>query len=121
MEKSILMILMWYLLFSSEKNLLALDSYEIEKPFIDLFSDFTGKNIHNSEKKKLNASQVLIESMNSGVEENKENGPLILIIGSDLFVYSNKGEKLLTIPIRADSKSGFFEMTAISHIGPTLA
>ncbi len=118
MEKSFLMILMCYLFFTSGKNLLA---YEIEKPFMDLFSDFTGKNLHNSEKKKLNASQVLIDSMNSGVEENKENGPLILIIDSDLFVYTNKGEKLLTLPIRADRKSGFFEMTAISHIGPTLA
>jgi hypothetical protein len=44
-------------------------------------------------------------------------GPLVLAFGSDIYVYESTGGALLSREqFRADRASGFFEMTAISHI-----
>jgi hypothetical protein len=49
-------------------------------------------------------------------------GPLVLVVGSDIFVYeSSGGTQLSQQQFRADRASGFYELTAISHIGPALA
>ena len=43
-------------------------------------------------------------------------------MGSDIYVYnSNSGARLSQERFRADRASGFYELTAISHIGPALA
>ncbi len=49
-------------------------------------------------------------------------GPLVLVVGSSIYVYdSSRGARLAEQPFRADRSTGFYEMTAISHIGPALA
>ena len=44
-----------------------------------------------------------------------------MIVNSDLYVYDSQRKKLLYQAIRAEKDSGFFELTAISHIGPALS
>ena len=49
-------------------------------------------------------------------------GPLVLVVGSDIYVYDTAGgARLGAERFRADRASGFYELTAISHIGPALA
>src|SRR5262249_59977768 len=49
-------------------------------------------------------------------------GPLVLVVGSDIYVYeSSGGARLAHARFRADRSSGFYELTAISHVGPALA
>jgi Domain of unknown function (DUF5624) len=49
-------------------------------------------------------------------------GPLVLVLGSDIDVYeSTDGIRLGLEQFRDDRASGFYELTAISHIGPALA
>jgi hypothetical protein len=49
-------------------------------------------------------------------------GPLALVVGSDIYVYDTAGgARLGAERFRADRASGFYELTAISHIGPALA
>ena len=49
-------------------------------------------------------------------------GPLVLVVGSDIYVYDAAGgARLVAERFRADRASGFYELTAISHIGPALA
>ena len=49
-------------------------------------------------------------------------GPLVLVAVSDIYVYdSRSGARLAQERFRADRASGFYELTAISHIGPALA
>ena len=48
--------------------------------------------------------------------------PLVLVVGSDIYVYNSRsGARLSHDQFRADRTNGFYGMTAISHIGPTLA
>lgn len=52
----------------------------------------------------------------------QSGGPLVLVAGSDLYIYdSRSGARLGHERFRADRASGFYEMTAISHIGPAIA
>jgi len=47
---------------------------------------------------------------------------LVLVVGSDIYVYdSTSGARLGQARFRVDRASGFYELTAISHIGPALA
>ena len=46
----------------------------------------------------------------------------MLVVGSDIYVYDTAGgARLGAERFRADRASGFYELTAISHIGPALA
>jgi hypothetical protein len=49
-------------------------------------------------------------------------GPLVLVMGSDIYLYASTDRALLGhLRFRADRTNGFYELTAISHIGPALA
>jgi hypothetical protein len=46
----------------------------------------------------------------------------VLVVGSDIYVYeSTRGALLTQGQFRADRASGFYELPAISHLGPALA
>jgi Domain of unknown function (DUF5624) len=87
---------------------------------MNLFFDFTG-----SEEPDYPAGQPTLGQMVT--QSAKESaggapGPLVLVVGSDIYVYDTAGgARLGTERFRADRASGFYELTAISHIGPALA
>ena len=95
-------------------------SYTALAEFMNLFFDFTG-----SEEPDYPASQPTLGQMVT--QSAKESaggapGPLVLVVGSDIYVYDTAGgARLGAERFRADRASGFYELTAISHIGPALA
>jgi len=95
-------------------------SYTAPAEFMDLFFDFTG-----SEEPGYPAGQPTLGQMVT--QSAKESaggapGPLVLVVGSDIYVYDTAGgARLGAERFRADRASGFYELTAISHIGPALA
>lgn len=98
---------------------LAESSYSTPKAFMNLYFDFTGAHYSDYPKGKVNASETLINSQ----EANKklDDGPLIIVMDTSIYIYDNNGKKLLDFPMRTNRKNGFFEMTAISHVGPAVA
>ena len=93
-------------------------SYEAPQEFMNLYFDFSGNRNPGYPKGKINASKALIDSRKDQVSDK---GPLIMVIKSMIYVYDHKGKLLLKLPLRASKSNGFFEMTAISHVGPALA
>ena len=95
-------------------------SYTAPAEFMNLFFDFTG-----SEEPDYPAGQPTLGQMVT--QSAKESaggapGPLVLVVGSDIYVYDTAGGvRLGAERFRADRASGFYELTAISHIGPALA
>ena len=95
-------------------------SYTAPAEFMNLFFDFTG-----SEEPDYPAGQPTLGQMVT--QSAKESaggapGPLVLVVGSDIYVYDTPGgARLGAERFRADRASGFYELTAISHIGPALA
>jgi hypothetical protein len=95
-------------------------SYTTPAEFMNLFFDFTG-----SEEPDYPAGQPTLGQMVT--QSAKESaggapGPLVLVVGSDIYVYDTAGgARLGAERFRADRASGFYELTAISHIGPALA
>lgn len=50
------------------------------------------------------------------------DGPLVIVSGDGIFAYDGRDRSLLmAVRTRNDPATGFFEMTAVSHIGPALA
>jgi hypothetical protein len=95
-------------------------SYTAPAEFMNLFFDFTG-----SEEPDYPAGQPTLGQMvTQSVKESAGGapGPLVLVVGSDIYVYDTAGgARLGAERFRADRASGFYELTAISHIGPALA
>src|SRR5271154_2587517 len=66
--------------------------------------------------------QMLTQAETARLGAAASPGPLVLVVGSDIYVYDGaNGARLGQAQFRADRASGFFEMTAISHIGPAIA
>jgi hypothetical protein len=96
-------------------------NYQTPLQFMDLYFDFTGAYDKDYPKSKVNASQALIQSMQERTQDNDAHGPLLLFLDSTLYVYSDSGDKLLEMSLRANRENGFYEMTSLSHVGPALA
>ena len=86
--------------------------------FMDLYEDFIQ---YSSDPSKMGIGQTLTQILDQSKAQESSNAPLILIVNSDLYVYDSQRKKLLYQAIRAEKDSGFFELTAISHIGPALS
>jgi hypothetical protein len=97
--------------------------YSAPTEFMELFFDFTGSNEPDYPADQPTLGQMLTQSVVA--QETARGGaspPLVLVAGSDIYVYdSGSGARLGHEQFRADRTNGFYEMTAISHIGPTLA
>src|SRR5262249_28236090 len=95
-------------------------SYTAPAEFMNLFFDFTGSNEPGYPAGQPTLGQMLTHG---GIaKEGGARGPLVLVVGSDIYVYaSSGGARLAHERFRADRASGFYELTAISHIGPALA
>lgn len=97
-------------------------SYTTPTPFMELFFDLSGNEERDYPRGRPTIGQMLSEAEFGLLRGSAAPGPLILVVGSDIHVYdSGSGTRLAHERFRADRDSGFFEMTAISHIGPAMA
>jgi uncharacterized protein DUF5624 len=97
-------------------------SYSAPTEFMELFFDFTGSDEPGYPSGQPTLGQMLTQSVVAKETAGRAPGPLILVMGSDIYVYdSSGGARLAHERFRADRSSGFYELTAISHIGPALA
>lgn len=96
--------------------------YTTPAPFMQLFFDFTGSDEPDYPAGQPTIGQMLTQAEIARLGPAASAGPLVLVIGSDLYVYdSRSGTRLGHERFRTDRASGFYEMTAISHIGPAVA
>lgn len=96
--------------------------YTAPAEFMDLFFDFTGSGEQGYPAGQPTLGQMLTQSVIAKEPAGAASGPLVLVMGSDIYVYeATSGARLSQHRFRADRASGFYEMTAISHIGPALA
>ena len=96
--------------------------YTAPAEFMDLFFDFTGSGEEGYPAGQPTLGQLLTQSVIAKEPAGAASGPLVLVMGSDIYVYeATSGARLSQQRFRADRASGFYEMTAISHIGPALA
>jgi hypothetical protein len=97
-------------------------SYSAPTEFMELFFDFTGSDEPGYPSGQPTLGQMLTQSVIAKETAGHAPGPLILVMGSDIYVYdSSGGARLAHERFRADRTNGFYELTAISHIGPALA
>ena len=96
--------------------------YTAPRQFMELFFDFSGSEEPDYPAGRPTIGQMLTQAEIARLRGPASAGPLILVVGSDIHVYdSASGASIAHERFRADSTSGFYEMTAISHIGPALA
>jgi hypothetical protein len=96
--------------------------YRAPAELMDLFFDFTGSNEPGYPVGQPTLGQMLTRSVIANEPGRDEPAPLVLVVGSDIYVYDSKsGSRLGHEQFRDDPTSGFFEMTSIIHIGPALA
>jgi Domain of unknown function (DUF5624) len=96
--------------------------YTAPAEFMDLFFDFTGSEQPDYPAGQPTLGQMLTQAVAAKEAGSGAPGPLVLVVGSEVYVYdSASGRRLSEERFRADRASGFYEMTAISHIGPALA
>jgi len=95
-------------------------SYTAPAEFMNLFFDFTGSEEPDYPAGQPTLGQMVTQSARESA--GGAPGPLVLVVGSDIYVYDAAGgARLGAERFRADRASGFYELTAISHIGPALA
>jgi Domain of unknown function (DUF5624) len=96
--------------------------YSAPTEFMNLFFDFTGSEEPGYPAGQPTLGQMLTQAAVAKESATGGTGPLVLVVGSDIYVYeSRSGTRLGQQQFRADRASGFYELTAISHIGPALA
>lgn len=95
--------------------------YQTPSAFMALFYDFTGSSNKNYPPSKINISQNLYKTVTQASSSTAQDGPLILFINSNLYIYDNARNQLLALDMRTSPDTGFYELTAISHVGPALA
>jgi hypothetical protein len=97
-------------------------SYSAPAEFMDLFFDFTGIGEPGYLAGQPTLGQMLTQAAIAKEAASAAPGALVMVVGSDIYVYdSASGIRLSREQFRADRASGFYELTAISHIGPALA
>lgn len=96
--------------------------YETGTEFLNLFFDFSGSDAPDYPTDEPTIGALLAQAEIASQSATAAPGPLILVIGSDSYIYDTRNQNLLGhIQYRADRTTGFYEMTAISHIGPAIA
>ena len=108
------------LLFATPAPAQVTGSYTAPAEFMNLFFDFTGSEEPDYPAGQPTLGQMVTQSAKEAA--GGAPGPLVLVVGSDIYVYDTAGgARLGAERFRADRASGFYELTAISHIGPALA
>lgn len=96
-------------------------TYQTPTQFMNLYFDFTGKGESDFPQNKRTISDYLIKSEQAKRQSNPYNGPLVMLLDSSIYIYDQNRKLLYTKLLRTNRSSGFFEMTAVSHIGPALS
>jgi hypothetical protein len=110
------------LLLATPASAQTTSGYTAPAEFMNLFFDFTGSGEPGYPAGQPTMGQMLTQAAAKDATSGDAPGPLVLVVGSDIYVYDSKsGMQLSHERFRADRASGFYEMTAISHIGPALA
>ncbi|CDZ78291.1 hypothetical protein BN59_02601 [Legionella massiliensis] len=95
------------------------ETYTTPQAFMDLYFDFTGNSEVDFPKGKLTIPQYLLQSEKT--EANLFTGPLVLFIDSSIYIYDQNRKLLYSKVLRTNRSTGFFELTAVSHVGPALS
>jgi len=95
--------------------------YTTPPEFLDLYFDFTGAGDPDFPAGKTSIAQRLIQSEAALAGDAETAGPLVLVTGSQLLIYDTNRKLHYQTSFRASRDSGFFELTAVSHIGPAIA
>jgi hypothetical protein len=96
--------------------------YTAPAEFMRLFFEFTGSEQPDYPAGQPTMGQMLTQAAAAREAASEPPGPLVLVVGSEVYVYDARSRRRLGEErFRADRASGFYEMTAISHIGPALA
>ncbi len=91
---------------------------ELPSPeFMELYNEFAA---YSKDTASPSIGQTLTQTLAKNTSSTDAKGALILVINSDIYIYDSKGKKLLQEAFRAEPDTGFFEMTAISHLGPAM-
>jgi hypothetical protein len=116
----VVFIMLCTLLFSAVVNSTdQTTGYSTPPQFMDLYFDFTGKEESDFPKGQKTISDYLIQSQKE--KYKADTGPLIMFLDSSVYIYDQNRKLLYSKLMRTNRSSGFFEMTAISHIGPALS
>lgn len=95
-------------------------AYTTPEAFMQLYFEFGGNSEPDYPRGQLTIPQVLIQSQQlNPVDE--EDGPLILLLNSSLYIYDKNRKLLYSSLLRTNRSTGFFELTAVSHIGPAMS
>jgi len=86
---------------------------------MDLYHDFTG--IHDG-----SAKTIIAQELAEALEKKEQMGPMAhssSLLSQGIYAYDPKSRKLIaSTSLRSDDpSSGFYELTAVSHIGPAVA
>ncbi|MBL7481037.1 DUF5624 domain-containing protein [Legionella bononiensis] len=96
-------------------------TYTTPIQFMNLYFDFTGSGEVDFPKNKLTIGDYLIQSEKAKNQNTPYNGPLVMFLDSSIYIYDQNRKLLYSKLLRTNRSSGFFEMTAVSHIGPALS
>lgn len=95
--------------------------YTTPPAFMNLYFNFTGKEEPDFPADQKTISQLLIQSELAKNNNAVIERPLVMLLDSSIYVYDSKRQLLFSRLLRTNRSSGFFELTAISHIGPALS
>jgi hypothetical protein len=96
-------------------------TYTTPPQFMNLYFDFTGTGESDFPKDKKTISDLLIQFEQGKIGSTLYNGPLLLLLDSSIYIYDQNRRLLFSKLLRTNRSTGFFEMTAVSHVGPALA
>lgn len=102
---------------SSEES----EAYSTPREFLDLYFDFGGYRDPDFPAGQQTIPAVLAATLHSQSPADTPTGPLVLVFDSELAIYDAARQLKYAKQFRATRDSGFFEMTAVSHIGPAIA
>lgn len=121
-NNSAILFILYCLLLIPQINFAAeASNYTTPTQFMNLYFDFTGTSEEDFPKNKKTISDYLIQSETSKNQNNIYNGPLVLLLDSSIYVYDQHRKLIYYKLLRTNRSSGFFEMTAVSHVGPALS
>lgn len=96
-----------------------MSDYTVDREFLDLYFEFSGAHDPDFPVGKTALGPMLAQAE---IAAAHRPGPLVLVWKSGLYVYDGHSRRLLAqADFRASRSSGFFEITAVSHLGPAVA
>ncbi|MBL97169.1 MAG: hypothetical protein CMF52_05065 [Legionellales bacterium] len=86
--------------------------------FMQLYNDFVA---YSKDTEDPSIGQALIQTLASQAPTTQSKGAMVLVMNSNMYIYDSNGKKLLEEAFHAEPNTGFYEMTAISHLGPAIS